>query len=71
MDAKLFFVLVELARIMMAFFLRESPSKTYPAPIDQGNLIEEVIGTLIRRHDFQNSFALITVGSFTADGGLL
>ena len=23
-------------------------TKTYPAPIDQGNLIEEVIGTLIR-----------------------
>ena len=23
-------------------------AKTYPAPIDQGNLIEEVIGTLIR-----------------------
>ena len=23
-------------------------TKTYPAPIDQGNLIKEVIGTLIR-----------------------
>ena len=23
-------------------------TKTYPAPIDQGNLIEEVIGTLFR-----------------------
>ena len=23
-------------------------AKTYPAPIDQGNLIEEVIGTLIQ-----------------------
>ena len=28
--------------------LTRMTTKTYPAPIDQGNLLEEVIGTLIR-----------------------
>ena len=30
-------------------------TKMYPAPIDQENLIKEVIGTTCPRHDFQNS----------------
>ena len=46
-------------------------TKTYPAPIDQGNLIKEVIGTLIRGMIFGISLGFVTVGSFTADGGLL
>ena len=53
------------------FLLARITTKTYTAPIDQGNLIEEVIGTLGSRHDSLNSLALITVGSFAADGGLL
>ena len=34
-------------------------TKTYPAPIDQGNLIEEVIGTLLQGMIFPNSVALL------------
>ena len=39
--------------------LRRITTKTYPAPIDQGNLIEKVIGTLIRGIIFQNSLASV------------
>ena len=67
--AKLFFVLVELARIMVAFFSRIT-TKTYPTPINQGNLINVVIGTLLRGMIFRIHL-LFTDGSFIADGGLL
>ena len=45
---KLFFVLVEAGKDHGGILLTRITTKTYPAPIDQGNLIEEVIGTLIR-----------------------
>ena len=45
-------------------------TKTYPAPIDQGNLINSNWDTS-SRHDFPEFTCFVTVGSFTADGGLL
>ena len=47
MDAKLFLVLVELARNLVAFFLWASPRRRTPALIDQGNLIEKWMGHFI------------------------
>ena len=45
-------------------------TKTYPAPIDQGNMIEKRLGHLFEVW-FSEVTCFITVGSFTADGGLL
>ena len=51
--------------------LTRDTTRTYPAPIDQGNLMEEVIGTLIRGMILRIQLFFFTVGSFTFDGGLL
>ena len=44
-------------------------TKTYPAPIDQGNLIEKWLGHFFEVW-FSELICFITVGSFAADGGL-
>ena len=67
--AKLFFVLVELARIMVTFFLWASPRRR-----TQHRSIRETWQKKnwdTSRHDFPELTCFVTVGSFTADGGLL
>ena len=52
--AKFFFILVELARIMVdPFFLMKITKKTSPVLNEQGNLLAEVLGILSSRYDFQ------------------
>ena len=45
--------------------------ETYPVLIDQGNLIKISNRDTSARHDFSEFTCFVTVGSFTADGGLL
>ena len=51
---KLFLILVELARILVAFLLKSITTNTDPALIDQGNLLKSDWDTY-SRYDSQNS----------------
>ena len=48
MDATLLLRLGGTGKDHGGILLTRNTTKTYPAPIDQGNLIEEVIGTFFR-----------------------
>ena len=41
MDATLFFVLVQLARIIVEFIFLKVTMETYPVLIDEGNLVNK------------------------------
>ena len=68
MDAKLFFVCGTGKD--HGILLTRSTTKTYPAPIDQGNLIMKWLGHLFEAR-FSEFTCFVAVGSFTADVGQL
>ena len=71
MVAKLFLVLVELARILVAFFLWASPRRRTQHWLIKGNLIEKWLGHLFEVW-FSELICCSTVqNSVTADGSLL